>query len=295
MSVEVVVRLLRMRHWAKNLLVFAPAAGAHLGNMAVFRTVVLSFFAFSAVASLVYITNDLVDLERDRLHPLKRQRPLAAGDVTVAQAQVAMLLLGVTALVLVRALPSGVGVLLVAYVMANIVYMFWLKGRVVVDVILLIAFYGLRLGVGAAAVQIALTGWFIAFFGFILTSLALAKRAAELSYHQEAGTQIPGRAYSPSDREVLVTAGVAAGISAIVVLGLYISDYAVVTLYPNPGYLWAVLPMLLYWIVRFWILVERGVISDDPIDFLVSDFASYAVLVGVTASVLLASTETLLL
>jgi len=292
--VRSVIQTLRIRHWAKNLLLFAPAAAAHSLRYPVFVDLVLGFLAFSAFASAVYVVNDLIDIEHDRQHPRKKHRAFASGALSVGHARLLLAVLGLIGLAVAFNLPEQFSAVLVGYLLLNVIYSLVLKNLLMIDVLALTSFYVLRLVAGGLIAGVALSGWFIAFFTLLLASIAMSKRVAELQTNDLLDRKkVPGRAYRVEDFHVLSMVGIASAVSAIVVYGLYISDHAVATLYPNPEFLWAGLPLMLYWVGRMWILIGRGELSDDPVDFLVRDPTTYAVAVGVALSVWVASLSSL--
>jgi hypothetical protein len=113
---------------------------------------------------------------------------------------------------------------------------------------------------------------------FFFLSLAFLKRYAELRRLSAEGARVtPGRGYLPSDAPLLLALGPACAMVAALVLGLYIQGDMVTTLYRAPGALWALVPLLVYWSSRVWLLAHRGALDDDPILFTTRDPASYAV------------------
>lgn len=279
-SVKTWVKALRLHQWAKNLLIFVPLLAAHrFGSLDVLITSTLAFAAFGLCASAVYVLNDLSDLEVDRRHPRKRLRAFARGRLSPEQGRVAALLLMAAGLGLaVVLLPLEFLALLLLYLAVTTAYSLYLKRIILVDVILLAGLYSMRLFAGAVVTDITLSPWLLAFSTFLFLSLALVKRYAELiSMEAMAGEPDFGRAYRTSDRDLLRSLGTASGLSAVLVLALYINSDLVVELYRRPDLLWLVCPPLLYWISRMWLVAHRGGMHDDPIVFTIKDPASYAV------------------
>lgn len=175
------VRALRPQQWLKNLFVLAPVL---FGGKLLVREAdvagLMAFAAFCAAASGAYLMNDVADRERDRLHPMKRLRPIAAGEITPRQAMVAALVLVSTGLVLAFACNRLTGVLLLAYLVLNLAYSTKLKGVVILDVFSLAGFFVLRLLAGAAAVQVEASLWLLLCGGLLALFLGFAKRRHEL-------------------------------------------------------------------------------------------------------------------
>ncbi len=271
------LRALRVRQWLKNLLLFLPLLAAHRFNEAglVFAAA-LGFLAFGLSASAVYLANDLFDLPADRLHPTKRARPFASGTLSIPAGLAALPLLLAAAFALAAMLPAKFGAALAFYLAANVLYTLWLKRVALADVAVLGGMYALRVVVGGFATGIPVSNWLIAFSLFFFLSLAFLKRFAELRRLGEEGAAgTPGRGYVPSDAPVLLALGPACAVVSALVLGLYVEGDAVGTLYRAPDVLWALIPLLIFWAGRIWLLAQRGELDDDPILFTTRDRGSY--------------------
>ncbi|NKB49608.1 MAG: hypothetical protein GKS02_09665 [Alphaproteobacteria bacterium] len=115
---------------------------------------------------------------------------------------------------------------------------------------------------------------------FLFASLAFAKRYAEVSDVFKRGeSDVEGRGYRSGDQSVLMALGTASGVASIVTLALYVNNLTTPDLYATPEFLWAVCPVLLYWIAHIWLAAQRGVLTDDPIVFAMRDWASRAAFV----------------
>jgi 4-hydroxybenzoate polyprenyltransferase len=269
-------RALRIHQWLKNLLVFAPAMAAHAFEPALLLKAVGAFVAFSLCASSVYLTNDLADLASDRAHRTKRERPLAAGKLSIAAALRAVPLLLLAALLLGLWVGPAFALQLGLYLAATVAYTFVFKRWAILDVLLLAGLYVQRLVAGAAATSVPISPWFGAFAMFLFLGLALVKRAAELK--GSGGSRNPRRGYRSDDLPVVMQLGVASSFAAVVVLALYLQSSGVATLYGAPLRLWALCPLALYWQARLWLLTGRGEMSDDPVLFAARDRVSHGVL-----------------
>ncbi|MGH6682945.1 MAG: UbiA family prenyltransferase, partial [Pseudolabrys sp.] len=170
------LKLLRPHQWAKNALVAVPLLTAHHFSLSALGLAALAVVAFCACASSAYILNDLIDIEADRAHPLKRQRPFASGEVSLAAGAV----VGIASLAfafVVAAFVSWtfVGVLGL-YFAGTTVYSLHLKRLLVLDAIALAGLYTARVIGGAAAIAVPASEWLLAFSMFVFLSLALIKR-----------------------------------------------------------------------------------------------------------------------
>ncbi len=272
---KVWLRLLRVHQWVKNGLVFVPVLAAHLFNVKAFAAACVAAVAFSMVASAIYIVNDLVDLESDRNHRSKKNRPLAAGTAPIWQALMVAMALPVGAFALALLLPPAFAVVLAAYLATTTAYSFWLKRKMMADIVALASLYTLRVIGGAVAVSTVPSEWILAFSMLIFTSLALLKRYVELGARLDGAMPDPtNRNYKKGDLPVIGALSAAAGFNAVTVFALYISSPTVNRMYTHPQALWLVCPILLYWIGRAIILAERRLIHDDPILFALKDRVS---------------------
>ncbi len=275
-----VVRLLRPQQWVKNTLLFAPVALAHcLTQVDKLALTVWGFVAFCLCASSVYVLNDLVDRESDRRHPRKCRRPLASGEVSAHAA------LGVAGVLMVSSfalsfslLPWQFNAIFATYFALTNLYSFWLKRKIMIDVLLLASLYTLRVLAGGAAAGVPVSHWFLAFSVFLFSSLAFAKRYAELARLADESRQRPhGRGYQVDDLHVLMSIGPTNGYLAVLVFALYINSDIVGSLYPNVQVLWLICPLLLYWIGRLWMLAQRRILDEDPVVFAIRDRVSLAI------------------
>ena len=201
------LRALRVRHWIKNSLVFVPLCAAQeLEKYDLVLKALYAFAAFSLVASSVYVFNDLCDLDHDRRHHQKRQRPFASGALSIADGLVLNLVLLVAAGSVCLLLPAEFFWILGAYVILNVAYSLYLKRVLLLDVIMLAIFYSLRVIAGGVATEIVASDWLLVFSTFIFLSLAFAKRVSELqtlrANHQD---QSGGRGYLETDLEQLAS------------------------------------------------------------------------------------------
>ena len=281
-------RVLRVHQWMKNGLLFVPLLAAHqIANTEAWLALTLAFLSFSLCASSVYIVNDLLDLESDRQHPRKRNRPFASGLVpaSVGVALAPLLLLGSFAL---AQYVGGHFILwLLFYFVLTCAYSWRLKSLMLLDCLTLAMLYTLRIVAGAAAMSMGLSFWLLAFSVFLFLSLAFVKRYAELEVQLLQGNQkAHGRGYYTSDASLLQTMGITSGYAAVIVLAFYLNSEAVITLYKTPEIIWGTVPVMLFWISWMWMKAHRGEMHDDPLVFAVKDKAS--LLAGVVFAAILA-------
>ncbi len=285
-----ILSAIRVRQWPKNLLVFLTIfLGHRTTEPLVWRSGVLVLLAFCAVASAGYLMNDLLDLEADRQHPRKRARPLASGALSIPMGLALFAGLSAIGCGLALLLPAGAQLWIASYFAATLLYTFYLKSRVIADVVGLSSFYAMRVIAGGAATGIAISPWTLAFCLFLFYSLALAKRFGELlalGAHQDAP---PRRGYERGDAPVVAALGISSGVVSVVVFSLYISSPEVGRHYSSPGILWLACPVILYWLGRLWLLANRGIVAEDPLLFSCKDRVSYGTALCIALVWLLAS------
>ncbi|HET6680159.1 MAG TPA: decaprenyl-phosphate phosphoribosyltransferase [Gemmatimonadaceae bacterium] len=180
-TTSVWLRLLRPRQWLKNGFVLAPLlfSGRATDTGAVVA-VLAAFALFCALASGVYILNDVADREVDRVHPVKRQRPVAAGIISPTAAAATGAVLIVAGLLLAFMFDRGVGLVVSAYVLLNVAYTLYFKRVVILDVFAIAAFFVLRLLAGTSAIDVVPSVWLLLCGGLLSLFLGFAKRRHEL-------------------------------------------------------------------------------------------------------------------
>ena len=289
-SLKVWLRALRVHQWLKNLLLFVPlfAAFSFL-DLAKLGQLALAFVAFSLAASATYVVNDLWDLESDRAHPRKRLRPFASAQLPILHGLAVAGAALAAALALAALVSPGFLLVLLLYLALTSVYSWVLKEYMLIDVLMLSLLYTLRIQAGAVATGIKASSWLLAFSVFVFLSLALIKRCSELvSLQQDGRSATRGRDYRVDDLVVLWPLGVGAALSAVVVLGLFISAPETQARYRSPDLLWLAAFGMIYWLGRLWIKTSRGEMHDDPVVYAMRDRGSRVAILAIVALALAA-------
>jgi 4-hydroxybenzoate polyprenyltransferase/phosphoserine phosphatase len=272
------LRAIRVHQWVKNLLVFVPPILNRYVDWEIFRILSIAFLSFSFVASGTYLSNDLFDLAADRQHPRKRKRALASGQLSIAQGIALAACLVGGGFLLSLAVSGQLTVCLLIYLVLTTLYSSFLKGKPIIDVIVLAILYTLRVYTGGLVSGAYVSPWLFQFSIFLFLSLAFVKRYSELlGLRQRREHQTPGRGYRFRDLSVISQAGVGSGLLAGLVLALYVNGQENRTIYPHPEMLWGICPLFVYWIIRIWLVAHRGNMHDDPILFAFRDKVSYIV------------------
>jgi 4-hydroxybenzoate polyprenyltransferase len=256
---------MRPRQWPKNLLVFAGIVfAAKLGDAARWAEAIVCFAAYCALSSAAYIVNDLRDREHDRLHPVKRQRPIARGELP---AGLAVALAGVLA---AAALGGGAWLGLVslgflaAFAAIQLGYSFGLKHVVLLDDFAIGGLFVIRATAGAAAVHVRISPWLLLCTALLALFLALAKRRGELVL--VGARETPGRpvleGYSLELVDQLVTVVAA---STVIAYSLYTFTAR------DSKALMATIPFVIFGVFRYLLLVHRDDLGEEPEQVLLTD------------------------
>jgi len=275
-TLKVWLKMIRVHQWLKNVLLFVPLLAAHsIFQLDSWIRLLIAFVSFSLCASTVYLANDLLDLESDRCHPRKKNRPFASGAIPIHKGILLAPILFLISFILASFVNHIFIIWLGVYFIITCAYSFGIKQMILIDCLTLAVLYTLRIIAGAAAVSMPLSFWLLAFSIFLFLSLAFIKRYAELEVQLHSGNQkIHGRGYLVSDASIIQSLGITSGLAAVIVLALYINSDAIRLLYPNPEIIWGVVPVMLFWISWMWMQAHRGLMHDDPLIFAVKDRAS---------------------
>ncbi len=288
------LRSLRPHQWVKNLLVFVPivTAKAYVDLGAILNAMIL-FVAFCSTSSGVYVLNDLFDIEADRRHPIKRERPFASGRLSIITgfAMLPFLFGGGFVFAYLTHVPA-VLVLLLLYSLITIAYSIKLKELPLVDVFTLSGLYTIRMFSGGEVTNHHVSLWLLAYSGFIFLALAIIKRTAELKTKINGqNDQLERRGYASEDIYVIQSFGIASTFVSSVVMALYIQSQAAADIYYRPQILWFLVPAMLFWQCRLWLSTARGYMDYDPIVYSAKDWVSWVVALFVAAVLIAASVK----
>lgn len=191
MNIKNILSIIRPHQWIKNVFVMVPLffGGSLLDSTDIIASLI-AVLAFSFIASSIYCLNDIIDVEDDRRHPVKRNRPIASGKVSVKQGYVCMAMMvalsfGLATLIGEQAM--GVAAVLGTYFLLNIAYCLWLKRFAIVDVCVIAFGFVLRLLVGGLATCIELSNWIVLMTFLLTLFLSLAKRRDDVVRMNETG------------------------------------------------------------------------------------------------------------
>lgn len=264
------LRALRPHQWTKNLLVFAALLfSKHLFEPGPFVRASLAFVCFCGLAGAVYLWNDIADIERDRLHPKKKHRPLAAGRLSIRAATLGAIALVTAALTLSFALDVRLGLCAAAYLTLNLAYSFGLKHVVILDVLSISMGFVMRALAGAYAIDVPVTEWLLVLALLLALFLALAKRRHELTSLSTDATSHRAilAEYSPYLIDQMTSVVTASVVTAYT---FYTLSPETVQKFGTSKLSWT-LPLVLYGIFRYLYLVHQKERGDSPTDMLLTD------------------------
>jgi 4-hydroxybenzoate polyprenyltransferase len=272
---------MRPRQWSKNLLLFAGIIfAAEVGDWVRWAEAGIAFAAYCAASSAAYLVNDVRDAAHDRLHPMKRLRPVARGELSP---RAALLLAGALA-VLAAALVAPLGLLSLAFLAGflalQVAYSLALKHVVLVDVLAIAALFVIRSAAGAEAVDVRISPWLLVCTALLALFLALAKRRGELVLPGTGRPVLEG--YSLPLVDQLITITVACTIAA----------YSVYTITAHSAAMAATIPFVVFGLFRYLLLVHRDELGEEPENVLLTDrplIAAVSLWAGTSAAILAAT------
>ena len=263
-------RAFRPHQWVKNVLLLLPMIAAHGIVFESLIAVLASILAFSFAASSIYVVNDLLDLDADRQHETKRNRPFAAGTVPITVGMAGSFVLGLLAVFLALAVDWKMLGLVAVYMVISLSYSVILKSLRWIDIWALAILYTLRVVAGAVAANVLASGWLIAFVFPVFMALGCVKRLTELSRAKN-NKRLPGRAYARRDRPDLLNIAILSAFNANIIFIAYTYSDIAYALYAGMWELrWCVIP-LSAWMYRMISTGWYGSQDYDPIVFALRD------------------------
>jgi 4-hydroxybenzoate polyprenyltransferase len=268
-TLPALLRAMRPKHWVKNVFVVAALVFAHqlpdAGSLAV---VSAAFAIFCLLSSSVYLLNDITDREADRLHPAKKNRPVASGALSVTAAGTASVILAVAAMAAALAISMPFASIACTYLLANLAYSIALKRVVILDVMMVATGFLLRAWAGSVVIGVEMSHWLVLCTGLIALFLGFTKRRQEIATLERAAEQRPIlREYSLPFLDQMIAIVTA---STVLAYTLYAFSPEVAE---KLGTRWMglTIPFVLFGIFRYLYLVHQRGEGDNPTELLLSD------------------------
>ena len=263
-------RLLRPRQWVKNGFVFAGIIfGAQFRTLALFEATCLAAIAFCFMGSSVYVLNDYLDLEADRAHPSKRNRPLASGEVSPRQGFAIALFCLFLSVVSAWFADPRVLLIVLAYLAINCAYSFRLKHQAVLDVFCIASGFMLRILAGTWGIHIPPSGWLILTGMFLTLFLGFAKRRAE--WIDTNGIHMRRRVLSEYSESLLDTFLSITATGTALSYGLYTLDAQTIALHHTDKLIYT-MPFVLFGLFRYLLILHRRNKGENPSSDVFSDW-----------------------
>jgi decaprenyl-phosphate phosphoribosyltransferase len=278
-----ILKLIRVKHYVKNILIFIPLIfSLNFTKTDLFLNVLLSFISFSFAASFVYVINDIVDKEKDRLHPVKRNRPIASGAVSIVQGISTAVILISISLLIAYMLNTIALFIVVTYLASNILYCFWLKNVPIIDVSILALGFLLRVLMGGAAISVPISRWLLLTIMTLSFYLGFAKRRNEMSkVNSTVETRKVLKEYNVSFLDKAMNSMMTLSVAFY---ALWSIDDQVVKTFDSDKLIVTV-PFVLMGMFRYSLIVE-GDSYGDPTDVILSDRMLQLIITGYIAIVL---------
>lgn len=265
-SIGVLFDLLRVKQWTKNLLIYAALVfTSNLFNPIYFRSVTIGFFLLCFAASSLYIFNDLADYESDRLHPQKKNRPIAANKINKIFAAILAILLMSFSLIGAYLLNFNLFILIICYLTMTTLYTLFLKHVVIVDVFILSIGFVLRAIAGALVLSVTISPWLLICTLLLALFLALAKRRNELTIPDAHKHRKILEEYSIPLLDEMISVVTA---STVITYSLYTFNSATAL---KHNYLMLTIPFVLYGIFRYLYLIHKKNMGGSPEAILLKD------------------------
>jgi 4-hydroxybenzoate polyprenyltransferase len=279
------IKLFRIHQWIKNIFIFVPLVfSKNLFNFEFLLIVTAGFFTFCFASSLVYILNDIIDIESDRNHPVKKERPLASGKISKKSAIYSVIVLSIIILALHPFFDHLFGILLLSYIILNIFYSLRLKNIVIIDIFSIAAGFMIRIISGGVIINVEISSWLILTTMFISLFLGVMKRRSELALAENVSSRKVLAQYSITFSDQMATIA-AAGV--IVCYALYTVSARTVSSFGTENLIFTT-PFVVFGIFRYMFLVYMNSEGENTAKILVTDLPMiFNILLYILISVLI--------
>lgn len=258
------IKLIRPSNWIKNIIILLPFFLGKKYNMQDATNLILGFISFSLMASVGYIINDIRDIDKDRQHQHKKNRPLANGTAKVKTSFILAIILFIVSMYLSFLINISAVIILITYFIIN--YFYSIKGKDIrfVDIMILSSFYLIRVIYGGIVVNVPLTGWFVATLTMIVFGISINKRFMELKISIQ--EKLPGRGYTKEDEPLLHTLMINFSVAALVLLNIH----AYFVLQIQASYFYCAINVITPGIIFYYFDYSKNK-SDDPVEKIIKN------------------------
>ena len=258
------IKLIRPTNWIKNIIIVIPFFLGRKFNVPDTINLIIGVVSFSLMASVGYIINDIRDIEKDRQHPYKKNRPLANGTAKIKISFIIAIILFIISIYLSLLINTAAFFVLIAYFIIN--YFYSVKGKDIrfVDIMILSSFYLIRVIYGGLVVDVPLTGWFVATLTMIVFGISINKRFMELKISVQ--EKLPGRGYTKEDETILHALMINFSLAALVLLNIH----AYFVLQIQAYYFYCAINVITPGIIFFYFDYSKNK-SDDPVEKIIKN------------------------
>ena len=261
-------KLFRIHQWIKNIFIFVPLVfSKNLFNYDLLFIVTVGFLEFCFASSVVYIINDIIDIESDREHPVKRTRPLPSGKISKKSALISAIILFVIILIFLPFFNLTFNTCLIIYIILNVFYSFNLKNIVIIDIFSIAAGFMIRIISGAVIINVEISSWLILTTMFISLFLGVMKRHSELALVEKKSTRKVLSEYSLTFLDQMATVA-AAGV--IICYALYSVAERTISVFGTDKLIFTT-PFVVFGIFRYMYLVYMNAKGENTSKILSSD------------------------
>ena len=261
-------KLFRLHQWIKNVFIFVPLVfSKNLFNYDLLFIVIAGFFEFCFASSVVYVINDIIDIESDREHPVKRERPLPSGKISKKSAIYSAVILSVIILIFLPFFNFTFDIFLISYIILNVFYSFKLKNIVIIDIFSIAAGFMIRIISGAVVINVEISSWLILTTMFISLFLGVMKRRSELALVENKSSRKVLAEYSITFSDQMTTVA-AAGV--IICYALYSVASRTISVFGTDKLIFTT-PFVVFGIFRYMYLVYMNSQGENTSKILVSD------------------------
>lgn len=261
------LKLLRPKHWVKNLLVFAPLLFAGAFNLKSITDTFIGFICFCFCASIIYILNDIIDYELDKTNPYKQNRPVASGKIKKKDALIFGIILLIIDAVICCFLPKMFCVILGIYFILNLFYILKLKQIVIIDVLCLSVSFILRLVAGGYLGEVEVTKWILVTTFFLALFLGFAKRRGEVL--QDSEGLVKRKVAFEYSIEILDKFIISTGMLSLICYAIFTLDVNVIEKFQSPHLFYSII-FPVYGIFKYIMLIQKRK-NTDPTNILYTD------------------------
>ena len=265
------IKLVRVPQWIKNFFVFVPLLfSQHIFDRTYFLPVLSAFLMFCLISSIVYIFNDIVDIEADRAHPTKKDRPLPSGLISIQSAVITLIIFAALVGLFLPALNAKFRIFLLSYFLLNIFYTFYFKHIVLLDIFSIAAGFMLRVMEGAFVISVEVSSWLILTTMFISLFLGVMKRRSELILINDdpnKNTRKVLASYSLNFTDQMATIA-AAGV--IICYALYTVSERTIKIFNTDNMIYTT-PFVVFGIFRYMFLVYMNKKGENTVEIMLTD------------------------